>query len=148
MGYRRWSLIFVYIVSCVHYNELIKGGVFMDIVVSQKIKQFRKEKKLTTKQLGDLVGVSDGAISMYESGKRQPTIDTCVKLADVFDVSLDMLVRGKEKDHSEEWSRKMVLNRVVSADPHELELAVAILSYLRYEKSKEPTPGQEKEDNS
>lgn len=118
----------------------------MSIVVSEMIKKYRTERGLTTKQLGKLVGLSDGAISMYETAQRRPPVDVCVKLADVFDVSLDLLIRGKEKDHSEEWSKQEMINRLQSLDLHDLQAMVLLSSWLQYRKENAQPSGQESED--
>lgn len=62
----------------------------------EKIRELRKERKLTMKKLGQIVGVSESTISLYENGKRQPDYDTLQKLADYFDVSVDYLL-GREE---------------------------------------------------
>lgn len=54
----------------------------------------RKEKHMTMKQLGSIVGVSEGAISQYETGKRQADFETLLKLGDALDCSVDYLLRG------------------------------------------------------
>lgn len=61
------------------------------------MRQLRKKKGITMKELGEQVGVAEITISTYETGKREPSLDVLCKIADVLDVSLDMLVRGKEK---------------------------------------------------
>lgn len=61
------------------------------------MRHLRKKKGLTMKELGEQVGVAEITISTYETGKREPSLDVLCKIADVLDVSLDMLVRGKEK---------------------------------------------------
>lgn len=54
-----------------------------------KVKQLRIERKLTQKQLADLVGVAVSAISSYESGNRYPSYDVLISLARIFHVSTD-----------------------------------------------------------
>ena len=61
------------------------------------LRSVRKEKGITQKQLAELVGTAASMITNYENGEREPTLETLCKIADVLDVSLDMLVRGKEK---------------------------------------------------
>lgn len=47
-----------------------------------KIKEIRKQKGLTQKQLGDLCGIADSNIRKYENGKQNPKIETLQKIAD------------------------------------------------------------------
>ena len=49
------------------------------------------------KALGELCGLSKCAISRYERGERVPDINTAMKIADVFDVTMDYLC-GYEKN--------------------------------------------------
>lgn len=57
-----------------------------------RIRDLRREKDLTAEELGNKMGVTKFAISMWENGKNQPNNDILLKLADYFDVSLDYLM--------------------------------------------------------
>ena len=61
-----------------------------------RIRQLRKQRGLSAKQLGAIIGVSESAIYQYETGKRQPCIDIIVKICDYFGITVDYLVNGKE----------------------------------------------------
>lgn len=66
------------------------------------VKKLRLSQNLTMEQLGEKIGLSSGAISDLEHGVRKnPRIDTLIKLADYFDVSLDELV-GRERKGKKE----------------------------------------------
>lgn len=58
------------------------------------LRQLRKEHGYTLKQLGALMGVSDAAVSQWETGKREASYEVQLKLAELFDVSVDFLLRG------------------------------------------------------
>lgn len=57
-----------------------------------RIREARKAKSLTMKKLGQIVGVSESAISMYETDKREPDNATLVKISDVLEVTVDYLL--------------------------------------------------------
>ena len=57
-----------------------------------RIRELRKVKNITMKQLGKIIGVAESTISLYENGKRQPDNDILIKLADYFEVSVDYLL--------------------------------------------------------
>lgn len=65
------------------------------------LRQRRKERGLTMKQLGTLVGVSEAAISNYETGKRQADFETLLKIGDALECSVDYLLRGSENQEEE-----------------------------------------------
>lgn len=57
----------------------------------------RKAKGLTMKELGKLVGVSESAISQYETGKREMDYETLLKIGEVLECSADYLLRGEKQ---------------------------------------------------
>ncbi len=58
------------------------------MTVGEKIKQYRKERKLTQKKLGELAGSSEAMIRQYELGLRNPKIETIEKIADALSVKV------------------------------------------------------------
>lgn len=62
-------------------------------MLSNKIKELRKEKGYTFAKLSELSGISTGRLSDLATGKRNnPTMDTLIKSADALGVLLDELV--------------------------------------------------------
>lgn len=62
-----------------------------------KLKELRKQHKLTTTQLAEIIGCTNPTITNYELGNRNPNHDTLIKLADYFDVTVDYLL-GREEN--------------------------------------------------
>lgn len=58
----------------------------------EKIKKSRLEKKLSQKALGEKLGMPQQMIAQYESGKRQPKIETLGKIAMVLDIPVSDLL--------------------------------------------------------
>lgn len=61
----------------------------MDKFNSNKIKELRKVNCITQKQLGDLLGISDRAVSKWESGLSKPSGQNLISLAKIFNVSVE-----------------------------------------------------------
>lgn len=57
--------------------------------IGTKLKQLRKKKGINQDVIADVLGVSRGAISNYESGKRTPNIKDLTKIAKFYKVGLD-----------------------------------------------------------
>lgn len=57
-----------------------------------RIKELCTDTQTTMKELGNYVGLSESAISMYANSKRQPDCFTLSKMAEFFDVSTDYLL--------------------------------------------------------
>lgn len=56
-----------------------------ELILKNKIKKYRSEKKLSQQELADIVGVSRNTISSLETGQYEPT----AKLAFVLAIALD-----------------------------------------------------------
>ena len=61
----------------------------------QRLSRIRKEKEFTQNDIADKVGVTSQAVSKWENDLASPDIDILLKLADIFDISVDELL-GKE----------------------------------------------------
>nr|DAF98998.1 MAG TPA: Repressor protein CI [Siphoviridae sp. ctDmR33] len=59
---------------------------------SDRLILLRQEKDLTQVQVANGTGLTENSIQNYERGRRKPTYDALITLADYFDVSLDYLV--------------------------------------------------------
>lgn len=92
---------------------------------SIKLKEVRKEKGFTQKELGKAVGISEVMIGQYERGVRTPKIEMRKKLANALGVKLNYFLSDSE--YTDE-----VLAQVIDAgiDKLESEHQIFIL-YLR-----------------
>lgn len=59
----------------------------------EKLKQLRKEKGLTQKELQGLCGIRSRVISDFENGYRNPGIGSLKKLAEALDVAVDYFLK-------------------------------------------------------
>ena len=56
-----------------------------------RIKELREKNNLTLRGLGKEINMSSSRISQYETGKREPKLETWQALADFFNVSVPYL---------------------------------------------------------
>ena len=68
--------------------------------MSVNIKDIRLRKGLTQSEVATALGVSSVVYSRYENGKRQPSIDTLVQMADIFGVTVDYLLGRQDIEDS------------------------------------------------
>lgn len=66
-------------------------------LVSNSIKKLREEKGMTQDVLAEKLCVTRQAISNWETGKTQPDIETLTRLAEIFDVSVERIIYGSER---------------------------------------------------
>lgn len=60
--------------------------------MGNRIRELRRAKGLTMKQLGEVLGVAESTISHYETGRRQLDNETLLRLGEFFEVSVGYLL--------------------------------------------------------
>ena len=61
------------------------------MAIKDRIKQLRQEKNWSQAQLAQQMGIHQKQVSAYERGRNVPSTEVLVKLAEIFNVSLDYL---------------------------------------------------------
>ncbi len=64
--------------------------------LSDRIKKLRLQYGYTQKYMAEKLEISYQSYQAYEYGKTLPSLENFIKLADLFDVSLDYLIGRKE----------------------------------------------------
>ena len=64
--------------------------------IGSKLREARMKKELTQEQVAGALGISRQTVSNWETGKSYPDIVSVIKMSDLYDVSLDYLLKGKE----------------------------------------------------
>ncbi len=57
-----------------------------------RLKQLRKNRGLSLKEMGDILGVAESTVSLYENSKREAGYSILFKAAEYFNVSIDYLL--------------------------------------------------------
>lgn len=70
----------------------IPGGEEMEL--GKQIKKHRQEVQLSQEKLADRVYVSRQTISNWENDKSYPDVNSLVLLSEIFQISLDNLIKG------------------------------------------------------
>ncbi len=60
------------------------------------LKEIRKKKNLNQLKVALDLSVSREALSLYENGKRNPSLEMLLTFSNYFNVSIDYLITGKE----------------------------------------------------
>ena len=64
--------------------------------MNNRIRELRKKKGITMKQLGEIVDLAESTISQYETGKREPDNETLLKISEYFGVTVGYLLGAEE----------------------------------------------------
>lgn len=66
--------------------------------LSEKIKELRKQYKLSQEQLADKIGVSRQAITKWETGGGLPDVENILSIAALFNISVDELLSAEKSE--------------------------------------------------
>lgn len=66
------------------------------IIFQQRLIEQRTLNKYSKRGMAKMLGISHTAYMNYESGKAEPSQETLVKIAEIFDVSVDYLLGRKD----------------------------------------------------
>ncbi len=69
----------------------------MKEILAQRLKACRKEKGMTQGQVAIYCDITEKAYQNYELMTREPKLEILVRIAELFDVSVDYLVGRKEE---------------------------------------------------
>ena len=62
--------------------------------ISCKIAELRKKKHISQEKLGKMLGISNRAVSKWESGISNPSTENLIKLSQVFGVPIDFFINA------------------------------------------------------
>lgn len=62
------------------------------------LKILRKQMGLTQEAIAEKLGVSRQAVAKWERGDTMPDIEICIKLADIYGTTVDLLVRNADAE--------------------------------------------------
>ena len=68
----------------------------MDYIIIEKLKKLRKSKKITQEQLAEKLDISRSKVSSWETNRRDMSITEAIRLANIYEVSLDNLFEIKK----------------------------------------------------
>lgn len=102
--------------------------------VGQRIQTCRERLRLSKTELASRSGLTVSAISQFESGDRDPSLESLVKLADAFGVATDYLV-GRENEMSDA-NMSAVFRKVQKMGEEERAMLLFMYEFLQSKQHK------------
>ena len=65
-------------------------------IFQERLKEQRKLYRLTQREMADKLNISQPSYIRYENGSSEPTFENLLKIAEIFDVSVDYLLGRKD----------------------------------------------------
>jgi len=66
-------------------------------MLGARIALLRRNCAMSQKELSKALGISASAVGMYEQGRREPSAELLIKMAELFSVSTDFLLTGESR---------------------------------------------------
>lgn len=85
--------------------------------ISRKIKNLREEKKLTQEELAEQLGISRQSIISVEKGKCLPSLPLALRIADIFDATLEDIFNPQKKYIKEDGGEKIMPHPLMPWSP-------------------------------
>lgn len=98
--------------------------------IGSKIKAARVAAQLTQEQVAEALGVTRQTLSNWENGKTYPDIVSVIKMSDLYGVSLDHLLKGKEEPPMSEYIEYLEESTNTVKSQHRLSLTILMATYL------------------
>ena len=106
--------------------------------ISARIKKRREQLRMTQAQLARVVGVTQTAISQFESGTRKPSFDTLPRLTDALGITSDYLLGGRKaydcKDILADPKVSIILKGFMELSEKDKEEMFRLYEFLRSKK--------------
>lgn len=71
--------------------------------IGRRIVEIRKEKGVSQTQLGDLTGLTNSYLSYIENGRKKPSLETLIRIAEALDVTLDRILLGNQSSDLKDY---------------------------------------------
>lgn len=78
-------------------------------MIGERIRELRKAHNMTQKELAEILNSAKSTISQYENNINEPDLETVIKIADCFNVTVDHLLGRETKTKPEPASDERTL---------------------------------------
>lgn len=68
--------------------------------IADRLKELRKKAGYSQEQLAELLDISRQAVSKWESGQGNPDIENVIRLTEIYGVSADHILLGREENEA------------------------------------------------
>ncbi|QDS37992.1 helix-turn-helix domain-containing protein [Brevibacillus brevis] len=90
------------------------------MILGQRLRSCRKAKKLTQKNLSEILGLNRSTYAKYETGDNEPDNDTLQKLANFFEVTVDYLLGRDNSQYATDELGELLNDPDISPEDKEL----------------------------
>ena len=93
-----------------YFDGLSIAILFCMDSIAIRIREARKLRNKSQKELAEIIQVTDSAISQYETSQSEPSIKNLAKIAVALDISFEWLATGRGEKEIEDFLKKLAEN--------------------------------------
>lgn len=116
---------------------IVKGGNMNQVKIGRFIAECRKKENMTQMQLAEKIGVTDRAVSKWETGKSLPDVSIMLELCALLNITVNDLLTGEivPMEDKNEIMEKNLIEAVRAKEEADkrlltLEVVIGVLSFL------------------
>ena len=101
--------------------------------IAMTILKIRKDKKMTQEEFAKLFNVTRQTVSNWENEKSYPDLQTLIKISDMFEISLDTLMKG-DKTMVKKFDKELLQNKLIKniLKISSIIIAILVIAYYTY----------------
>ncbi len=103
------------------------------VLLGRRIREIRKQRKLSQEALAEKAGISAQYVSNIERGKENPTLDLLFRLAHALKVSLGEMCDFEAPETNLKKAESLLRELLRTRDPERARLSVRILKAILHE---------------
>lgn len=92
------------------------------MLLGDKIKQLRKQQKITQEELADKIFVSRQTISNWENNKSYPNMDFIVLISKTFNVTIDKLIKEDVDNINDKINMEAIAEKSTKAEQEQKKI--------------------------
>jgi transcriptional regulator with XRE-family HTH domain len=98
----------------------------------ERVKQLRKDKGWTQKELGNKIGVTYAQLNKYEGGTNAPPLDKLHMLASALETTIDFLVTGNLAEHMPIYNTRLIqrFQELEAFTPEDQETVIKLIDAM------------------
>lgn len=103
----------------------------------ERLRAIREKLGMKQNEAAIKIGIKNNTLSSYESGDRQPDYNILIKICDLYEVSTEYLLRGKENIHSSEEKDHLFFFDMEGLDDEEIADIKRHIDYVKWKSEQE-----------
>ena len=119
----------IYDRSVKNYNFFIKKERQMK---NLRLRALREEKGYTQQEFADKLGVTQQSYARWESGVSEPRIEILIKIADFYNISLDLLCNRPRENEGLSIEKLEIIDNLRKLDNHNTGIVHGFILGLLY----------------